>query len=506
MQDVVELLNKTASLWFFKEPALYRTFCLHELRKNTGINVPFRSGQKRIEYNPALLSKINEVQIKKLFTREVTRCALAHPYQRRPKPFDAEIAYLASNLVIDQPKSFLHSHNLEERQCFEYYYYNLYEQMHEEDEDDDDDSDEECLGAEGSPGPSAPGGLGSGGKIDSEIKIKCDGNDGDGNNGNKSSNSADKTSEDKKDKKSDTENDDGNGNETSNGDDGDDGNNDNETDDSKDDESSENDGDNSKNKKGDGDSNDEKNGNDNESENKDGEYDGTGGDATGLWRYDADAIEDAKETLKNFESSLNSSKVRDTRPYNLDELIAQKKERLPKYINILHLFRGAVTSSMTHLTRMRPSRRSGFLQPGKKHELLPSILCAIDTSGSVETEAVEKMLSQVWGVFKSGVEKIDIITFDVKVNTSRPIHYKKNKKKLHIVGRGGTDFQPVINYFEQSRKYDGLVVMTDGIAPKPKLKYKNTKRKTLWFIYGKKLDEKNKLELTQTGFYAFMEI
>jgi predicted metal-dependent peptidase len=46
--------------------------------------------------------------------------------------------------------------------------------------------------------------------------------------------------------------------------------------------------------------------------------------------------------------------------------------------------------------------------------------------------------------------------------------------------RGGTDFQPIIDYFEQRLKYyDGLIVFTDGYAPIPKVSPRST-RKILW--------------------------
>jgi predicted metal-dependent peptidase len=65
------------------------------------------------------------------------------------------------------------------------------------------------------------------------------------------------------------------------------------------------------------------------------------------------------------------------------------------------------------------------------------------------------------------------------------ITIQKAKKTIKVHGRGGTDFQPAINYFEKARQpYDGLIIFTDGYAPKPEMKIQ-TARKTLWICSNK---------------------
>ena len=56
---------------------------------------------------------------------------------------------------------------------------------------------------------------------------------------------------------------------------------------------------------------------------------------------------------------------------------------------------------------------------------------------------------------------------------------KKAKKSIQILGRGGTCFQPPIDYYASHYEYDGLIIFTDGCAEIPKLV---AKRRILWIL------------------------
>ena len=72
-------------------------------------------------------------------------------------------------------------------------------------------------------------------------------------------------------------------------------------------------------------------------------------------------------------------------------------------------------------------------------------------------------------------------------------------KNMKILGRGGTDFHPIIKYVDEHR-YDGLIIMTDGFAPFPP----KPKARVLWAIspqgasvqppYGKRVTVEIKLD------------
>lgn len=49
------------------------------------------------------------------------------------------------------------------------------------------------------------------------------------------------------------------------------------------------------------------------------------------------------------------------------------------------------------------------------------------------------------------------------------------------MGRGGTDFAPVMAYIDEHREYDGLVIFTDGYAGVPPAP-QNKKTRVLWLF------------------------
>ena len=78
----------------------------------------------------------------------------------------------------------------------------------------------------------------------------------------------------------------------------------------------------------------------------------------------------------------------------------------------------------------------------------------------------------------NGIKEIDVIQFDYNIKGS-VLSLKKAKKQIKITGRGGTCFQPPIDYYASHYEYDGLIIFTDGYAGIPELM---TKRKILWVL------------------------
>jgi predicted metal-dependent peptidase len=140
-------------------------------------------------------------------------------------------------------------------------------------------------------------------------------------------------------------------------------------------------------------------------------------------------------------------------------------------------------------TRMRPNRRYGFTSPGSKRNYTSRLLVAFDTSGSVSDTQLEYFATELNGMID--YVEVDFIQFDTKLY-GEPKPFSKKAAKVDIVGRGGTCFTPVIELADD-RKYDGLVIFTDGYAPFPD----KPKTRMLWavcdqdsgvqFPYGKKV-------------------
>lgn len=96
--------------WFLMEPPLFQVLSIHELTPNTRMKCPLRSGKRKIEYNPNLISKFTLLRLEQALKVEAIRILLKHPYQRKPFNCSNTSAALASNLVIGDNYSY---HGLE---------------------------------------------------------------------------------------------------------------------------------------------------------------------------------------------------------------------------------------------------------------------------------------------------------------------------------------------------------------------------------------------------------
>ena len=126
-------------------------------------------------------------------------------------------------------------------------------------------------------------------------------------------------------------------------------------------------------------------------------------------------------------------------------------------------------------TRKRPNRRTGWIHPGSKTDYVDRWLVATDTSGSVDDE----LLGQWIGVLNQIAEElpIDVMQFDCS-KTEDPRPYDRRQTKFEFKGRGGTDFQPVIDIVDK-RRYMGVMILTDGEAGVPT---KPKRAQVLWVL------------------------
>lgn len=165
-------------------------------------------------------------------------------------------------------------------------------------------------------------------------------------------------------------------------------------------------------------------------------------------------------------------------PASMQDLL---KASIEKNLNVLRqigLFRASILSTQRRLTRMKPSRRYGWQQMGIVHPYTTRLLVAVDTSGSVPDDDLKRFFSIVNKFFSYGIPQIDILQFDADIHL--PLLSLKNAaKQVKITGRGGTNFQPALDYFANHREYDGMLIFTDGYAPTPHVP---PGRRILWVL------------------------
>lgn len=198
------------------------------------------------------------------------------------------------------------------------------------------------------------------------------------------------------------------------------------------------------------------------------------GDAAALWAEDlamACAVDLAVEEINSSSTGWGSLD-----PNLVSKIVANTEARID-YRRVLGGFRASVLSSRRRLTRMRPNRRSGFENMGSIRQLSTRLLVAVDVSGSIDSQMLRHFYSVVNRTFKYGVESIDVVQFDVNLKDVVPM--RKAKVEVEIKGRGGTDFQPVIEYVARHGEYDGVLIFTDGEAPVPTVP-KGFRAKVVW--------------------------
>ena len=191
-----------------------------------------------------------------------------------------------------------------------------------------------------------------------------------------------------------------------------------------------------------------------------------GPDGAGLEKYtDLSELWDEDDfTWSEISCVINSTKDWGSIPGEFAEkLIASTKSRI-NWRTALAGFRSSILCSRRKLTRMKPSRRSGFDQMGSVREFSTKVLVAVDVSGSISSESLSYFYGVVNSAFRYGVEALDVVEFDCGI--TKVCSLRKKLKTVEALGRGGTSFDEPIRYAHENG-YDGLVILTDGYAPEP---------------------------------------
>ncbi len=171
-----------------------------------------------------------------------------------------------------------------------------------------------------------------------------------------------------------------------------------------------------------------------------------------------------QHVMEEIETEVEKS--RGTVPSEI-KLILEKLRELdpPKFDwkGYLRRFVGKSTKIYTKKTRRKMSKRMPEF-PGLKIKQHKHVMVAIDTSGSVSNTELVEFLQEIYHISKTGCD-ITLVECDAAISYIGKFNPKKN---VEIHGRGGTDFQPVIDYYKENRhQYSCMFYLTDGEAPSP---------------------------------------
>jgi len=195
--------------------------------------------------------------------------------------------------------------------------------------------------------------------------------------------------------------------------------------------------------------------------------DGTINPDHGTWKDFEDLSEAEKKLLESQTAHILKEiaeaveKSRGTIPGEFQGIIERLRHVEPPkfdWRSYVRRFAGGSSEVFTKKLRRKDNRRFEE-NPGLKIKNKRHLLVAIDTSGSVSDKEVKEFLNEIHHIHKTGSE-VTVLQCDT---TIRSIEKFKPNQDIVLHGRGGTDFDPVLEYYnENTRKYTCMFYLTDG--------------------------------------------
>lgn len=174
------------------------------------------------------------------------------------------------------------------------------------------------------------------------------------------------------------------------------------------------------------------------------------------------------------------TKSRGTIPSELADMIEKLNFSEPPKFDwkgYLRRFTGGSTKIYTKKLHRKYNKRFDE-NPGLKIKPRRHVLVAVDTSGSVSKDELAEFFHEIHHIHKNGSD-VTVLECDAAIAKITPYKRTNDSDKIKIHGRGGTDFQPVVDYFDENQhKYTCLIYFTDGEAPAPT----TPRGRTLWVL------------------------
>jgi len=448
-------IRKEVEKWFILEPLLFSVWLSHKLVINSNIK-NIRVGNGRIEYNPDFILSLSLPMLQDVLMAEAMRIVLKHPYMRKKE--NATIAYKASNITLREylstklamptAKDIFQTNSLD-KQYFELYYAKLMEQQ----------TQSSCASTSTS---------GSGNYQD-DRQDSGGPQEGESNQGNNNNNKQNDPQENDPnhdiDKQKDKQEDDQN---------------------------------HANNKPKDAPQEQSESNAENEQVSQYIDENKSGIENTFNWDRDEFQVVSINDKIRMAQQTNSWGHIAG----NMVETILATLIPELNYKKLLRHFRASIISNRRILTRMKPSRRYGFQYMGSKYDFCTKLLFAVDVSASMTNEELRKGFAVINQIFKYGIEQVDVIQFDTVIQ-GEALTMKKAKRKVKVTGRGGTNFSEVMAYIDRHTDYDGLIVFTDGNAPRPPTPA-NKRTKIVWLFNTKTFYELMKNHLSHLGKVAYI--
>ena len=198
----------------------------------------------------------------------------------------------------------------------------------------------------------------------------------------------------------------------------------------------------------------------------------------GTWEEFDDLSEAEKKLIdKQIQKVLSDAKEQTIKkrgriPGEIEGVITIEEIVAPKFDwrGYMRRFTGISTKVFTKKIRRKENRKFPE-NPGLKLKMKQHMLLGVDTSGSVSDSELQEFMSEINHIYKAGVD-VTIIQCDTSI---RSIESYNGKFELNVLGRGGTEFDPVLEYYNENQNlYTSLIYFTDGecstsVTPKGKV-------------------------------------
>jgi len=172
------------------------------------------------------------------------------------------------------------------------------------------------------------------------------------------------------------------------------------------------------------------------------------------------AVEDATKEIQN--SGQGWGSVSQDMRKKIMDMITPKVD----WRKVLRYFIKTSQRSSKRSTVRRINPRYPYIHAGKKVNRTAKIAISIDQSGSVCDSMLASFFSELGGLAKFAT--FTVIPFDTKVDDNLVYEWKKGQRKTwERVMCGGTCFDAPTKYVND-REFDGHIILTDLMAPKPK--------------------------------------
>ena len=213
--------------------------------------------------------------------------------------------------------------------------------------------------------------------------------------------------------------------------------------------------------------------------NEEGEGQGNGGgqgepepfdDHSGWGQGDNTANEIAKQRLKETVKKAAEEASKDgnwgTVPADTRQEILDKLTAKVDWKKVLRYFIKTSQRANKSSTVKRVNRRYAYIHPGKKVNRQAKIAISVDQSGSVDDNMLALFFAELNKL--ANLAEFTVIPFDTRVGEDLVYVWKKGEtRKRERVMCGGTCFDAPTQYVNE-RDFDGHIILTDLMAPKPK--------------------------------------